>query len=286
MFHLRRIPRSIVACSRWNSSQVTPLVSIDVDNEGIAILQMQRLPVNSLNLELFQAIKDSVIEVEKNKCKGLVFTSASPTIFSAGIDLNELHKPDVKRLTKMKETLFDAFMKVFGSDLITTVAINGYTAAGAFILCLAFEYRVMTTGKAVMGLNDTAVGIPPAPWMGELMTRVMGPRHAEFALISSYMYSAEKALQVGLVDEAAADKEDAIEKCKAYIRLYDQIPVTARINTKRNFRQDYLKKIEQNKQQYTANFVNTISSAEVQKLMDTFMENLKKKKSAKSNKSA
>ncbi|XP_022830214.1 enoyl-CoA delta isomerase 1, mitochondrial-like [Spodoptera litura] len=282
MFHLRRIPRSIVACSRWNSSQVAPLVSIDVDNEGIATLQMQRLPVNSLNLELFQAIKDSVIEVEKNKCKGLVFASANPTIFSAGIDLNELHKPDVKRLTKLKETLFDVFVKLFGSDVITTVAINGYAAAGACILCLAFEYRVMTTGKAVMGLNDTALGIPPAPWLGELMTRVMGPRHAEFALTSSYMYSAEKALQVGLVDEVAADKEDAIEKCKAHIRLYDQISVTVRTLAKRNFRQDYLDKIEQNKQQYTTNCVNTVSSAEVQKLIDTFVENLKKKRSAKS----
>lgn len=54
----------------------------------------------------------------------------------------------------------------------------------------------MTTGKAVMGLNDTAVGIPPGPWLGELLTRIVGPRHAEFALTSSYMYSAEKALQV------------------------------------------------------------------------------------------
>ncbi|XP_050549263.1 enoyl-CoA delta isomerase 1, mitochondrial-like [Spodoptera frugiperda] len=286
MFHLRRIPRSIVACTRWNSSQVNPLVSTDVDNEGIATLQMQRLPVNSLNLELFQAIKDSVIEVEKNKCKGLVFTSASPTIFSAGIDLNELHKPDVKRLTKMKETLFDSFLKMFGSDIITTVAINGYTAAGAFILALAFEYRVMTTGKAVMGLNDTAVGIPPGPWLGELLTRIVGPRHAEFALTSSYMYSAEKALQVGLVDEVAADKADAIEKCKAYIRLYDQIPVAARVNTKRNFRQDYVTELEQNKKQYTTNFVNTISSAEVQKVMDIYMDNLKKKKLAKANKAA
>lgn len=283
MFHLRRIPRSFLA-SRWNSSQPNPLVTVDVDNEGIATLQMQRLPVNSLNLELIQAIKDSVIEVEKNKCKGLILTSASPTTFSAGIDLNELHKADVKRLSKMKETLFDSFAKVFGSDLITTVAINGYTAAGAFILALAFEYRVMTTGKAVMGLNDTAVGIPPAPWLGELLTRVMGPRHAEFALTSSYMYSAEKALQVGLVDEVAADKADAIEKCKAYIRLYDQIPVTARIKTKRSFRQDFLTKIEQNKKQYTANFVNVITSAEVQQLLDTFMDNLKKKKSAKANK--
>lgn len=36
----------------------------------------------------------------------------------------ELHKPDVERLTKLKETIFDVVVKLFGTDIITTAAIN------------------------------------------------------------------------------------------------------------------------------------------------------------------
>lgn len=38
------------------------------------------------------------------------------------------------------------------------------------------------------------------------------------------LFKPEKALQLGLVDELAKDKTDAIEKCKNYILFYDNIP--------------------------------------------------------------
>lgn len=38
------------------------------------------------------------------------------------------------------------------------------------------------------------------------------------------MFKPEKALQMGLVDELAKDKADAIERCKNYILTFDNIP--------------------------------------------------------------
>jgi len=38
------------------------------------------------------------------------------------------------------------------------------------------------------------------------------------------LFKPEKALQLGLVDELAKDKMDAIEKCKNYILSYANIP--------------------------------------------------------------
>ena len=64
-----------------SSSQAKPLVGVSVDNEGIATLQLQRAPVNSFNFKLLQELHDSVCEVEKNKCKGLVLTSVSLSFF-------------------------------------------------------------------------------------------------------------------------------------------------------------------------------------------------------------
>uniref|UniRef100_A0A2A4J8G2 Enoyl-CoA hydratase n=1 Tax=Heliothis virescens TaxID=7102 RepID=A0A2A4J8G2_HELVI len=283
MFHLRRINKGLVVnCRQVSSLQSNPLVGITVDDEGIATVQMQRVKVNSLNVELLQALRDSICEVEEKKCKGMVLTSAFPTVFSAGLDLNEFHKPDHKRLTLMNECIFDATKKLFGTDLITTVAVNGYTGAGAFILALASEYRAMTTGQARLGLNDTAVGIIPGKWIYELMARVTGPRHAEHALTSSFMYPAERALEIGLIDAVAADKNDAIEKCKAFIRSYDGISPDVRAATKRLLREDFLKYIEQTQKQNLAGLVEKIINPAFQETVDQYIQNLKNRKAAKS----
>ncbi|XP_049706828.2 fatty acid oxidation complex subunit alpha isoform X2 [Helicoverpa armigera] len=234
MFHLRQIPKALVVnCRQVSSLQNNPLVGITVDDEGIATVQMQRVKVNSLNVELLQAIRDSICEVEEKKCKGMVLTS-------------------------------------------------GYTGAGACILALVSEYRAMTTGQATIGLNDTAVGIIPGKWIYELMARVMGPRHAEHALTSSFMYPAERALEVGLIDAVATDKNDAIEKCKAFIRSYDNISPDVRAATKRFIREDFLKYIEHTRKQNLAGLVEKITNPAFQITVDQYIQNLKNRKAAKS----
>lgn len=57
---------------------------------------------------------------------------------------------------------------------------------------------MVADSKAKIGLNDTAVGIVPRPWLCDVMAQVMGHRQAEIALTASTMYSVEEALKVKL----------------------------------------------------------------------------------------
>ncbi|CAH0584435.1 unnamed protein product [Chrysodeixis includens] len=282
MFHLRKVSRDVarvaVKTRRLSSAPERSLVDLSVDKEGIAIVQMQRAPVNSLNIELMRTICDSVSDLEKDKCKGMILTSASPNIFSAGMDLMELHNPDMKRLEEFSKSMFDLVLKLFGSKIVTTAAIDGYSGAGACVVALALDYRSMTAGKARIGLNDTAVGIPPAKWVADLMTRTMGQRNTELALTSSFMFPAERALQVGLVDEVAKDKEDAVERCKKFIKLYDNILPAVRTHTKLSLRQDFIVEFEKNREQYLKDFMNTITNPAFQNGLDIYISSLKQKK--------
>ena len=47
------------------------------DKSGVATLTMNRPPVNGLNYELLRDIKESIEEIESNKCRGLILTSVS-----------------------------------------------------------------------------------------------------------------------------------------------------------------------------------------------------------------
>jgi hypothetical protein len=56
------------------------------------------------------------------------------------------------------------------------------------------------------------------------MRNAIGERQAELALLSGKMFSVEEALKVGLVDEMARDKDDAIQRAQNFISDQSCLP--------------------------------------------------------------
>lgn len=71
--------RQLVPNIRAMSSK-GPLVDLTVDNDGVAIMTLQRPPVNSLNLDLLREMSTSLDEVTKNKSRGMILTSVSENV--------------------------------------------------------------------------------------------------------------------------------------------------------------------------------------------------------------
>ena len=46
------------------------------------MVSMQKAPVNSLSLEMIQALSKSLTELEKGKCKGFILTSVGFLLFN------------------------------------------------------------------------------------------------------------------------------------------------------------------------------------------------------------
>lgn len=69
-----RKPVTLLRC--MSSSSGGKLTTVEVnDKTGVAILTMNRPPVNGLNYELLRDINDSIDEIESNKSRGLILTS-------------------------------------------------------------------------------------------------------------------------------------------------------------------------------------------------------------------
>lgn len=85
---------------------------------------MARAPVNGLNTELLGALKESLLETQKNRAKGVILTSSLPTIFSAGLDIMEMYNSDKEKLTNFWSTLQDAWLTLYSMDIPTAAAIN------------------------------------------------------------------------------------------------------------------------------------------------------------------
>lgn len=74
----------ILSTRQWNqrlhvrnlSVGANPLVDVEVDGKsGIAVVTMNRKPVNGLSLELIEALSNTLDDLENNKTRGAILTS-------------------------------------------------------------------------------------------------------------------------------------------------------------------------------------------------------------------
>jgi len=267
-----------VARSQRDFSSNEKLVDVTVNGEtGISTVTMQRLPVNSMNLELLQELSGILDTLEKDKSRGMILTSAASTVFSAGLDILEMYKPKPERVTAFWTSLQDMWLKLFGSSYPTVAAINGHSPAGGCLLALSCEYRVMVGPKYTIGLNETQLGIVAPKWFQDSMRNVISNRHTELALTTGRLFTTDEALKIGLIDEVATDKADAVAKAEKFLVGISKISATARKLSKLRGRQEALDWLTANRQADLKQFVGFVSLPAVQEGLDLYLKSLKKK---------
>lgn len=100
---------------------------------------------------------------------------------------------------------------------------------------------------------------------------------AERALNQGRMFTTEEALQVGLVDEVANSKEEAVAKCVEFIGSFAKVNPLARSLTKIQLRAADLQELEDGRQKDLEKFIFFINQPAVQKGLGIYIESLKKK---------
>ncbi|XP_044766585.1 enoyl-CoA delta isomerase 1, mitochondrial-like [Coccinella septempunctata] len=258
-----------------NYSTGTSTVNAVVDELGIATVTLQNAPVNSLNLKLVTELSDTLNSLEKNKSRGLILKSFSDKVFSAGIDLFELYKPKEDRMKQYWTALQDCWINLYGFSAPTVACINGHAPAGGCLLSLCCEYRVMLKDRTI-GLNETKLGIVAPPWFIASMENVIGRRQSELALTSGKMFTTEEALRVGLIDEIAEDSEDAINKSRAFFKLFEKVAPSARSATKHLIRKKTIQDLVQNREADLNLFCKTVMQERVQQGLELYIKSLKK----------
>lgn len=269
------MPAGSRACSTSAVSENLVLTQVD-DKTGIATVTLNRPPVNSLNLELLQAISQTLDDLQNNKSRGMILTSSSKNVFSAGLDIMEMYKPKVERMKEFWSTLQDVWFKLYGSPFATVAAINGHAPAGGCLLSMCCEYRVMCQNFTI-GLNETQLGIVAPTWFMATMRNTISRRDAELALTLGTLFTTDEAIKVGLVDEVATSKEEAIAKATAFLEKFKKISPQARSMTKQALRSKDIMELEDNRSQDVELFVYAVSQPKVQKGLEIYLESLKKK---------
>lgn len=100
------------------------VIEVTKDDTDIVTISMAYPPINCLNKELLNALNTSLINVQKQKCQGVILTSSLSNIFSAGIDIKELYNRTEKQLIEYWTTIQNMWLTLYNLEIPIAAAIN------------------------------------------------------------------------------------------------------------------------------------------------------------------
>mmetsp|Transcript_14389 Transcript_14389/g.33255 ORF Transcript_14389/g.33255 Transcript_14389/m.33255 type:complete len:299 (+) Transcript_14389:22-918(+) len=241
-----------------------------------AVLTMQRAPVNSLNSDMCHEITAAIKEAEYDKdIHGLILTSGCDNVFSAGLDLKEIIKPDAVRVRAFWHAMQGLYMSLYGTRLATVAAINGSAPAAGLLLAMSCEHRVMAPGFST-GLNEVKFGLVAPSWFVHTLIQTVGNRQAEKLLLRGDLIPSEEALRIGLVDQVVP-LEDVMATAEAELFQMIACDPEARAETKEQLRGDAVDALDKrsNREQDQDWFVDFAMQESTQNHLEKYIATLK-----------
>ncbi|KZY46234.1 enoyl-CoA hydratase [Pseudoalteromonas elyakovii] len=200
--------------------------SIDLNIEGnVAVLTMNNPPANTWTQDTLTALKDTVTELNANKnVYALVITGQGEKFFSAGADLNVFASGDKGVAATMSKVFGDAFEALTNFRGVSIAAINGYAMGGGLEVALACDIRIAEE-QAQMALPEAKVGLLPCAGGTQNLAWLVGEGWAKRMILCGERLKADKAREIGLVEEVVGAGESLAAAMKLANQVGEQSPV-------------------------------------------------------------
>ncbi len=167
---------------------------------GVAIITLNNPPVNALSFSYCAKLIETLEAAHADDAvQAVVFTGANG-LFSAGADVNDFNREPPPNAV----TIRDVIAAVEASVKVHVAAIDGNCLGGGFELSLACDYRVASPG-AKLGLPEIKLGLLPGAGGTQRLPRLIGARAALEFMLKGSSISAERALELGILDEVVPD---------------------------------------------------------------------------------
>jgi 3-hydroxyacyl-CoA dehydrogenase / enoyl-CoA hydratase / 3-hydroxybutyryl-CoA epimerase len=182
------------------------LIRREIGNDRVCVLTFDR-PESGANIfdaATLAELNEHVDAIEQEKAlRGLIIASAKKSIFIAGADLKTLlNQSQAGELRAFIAEGQRVFNRIAALEFPAVAAIHGACAGGGYEITLACDWRVASDDPATrIGLPETTLGLVPA-WGGcTRLPRLIGAERAADVILKGKLYSAQEALNLGLVDE-------------------------------------------------------------------------------------
>ncbi|KAK4344262.1 hypothetical protein RND71_037356 [Anisodus tanguticus] len=218
-----------------------PKVTMEVGNDGVAIIKFSNPPVNALAIQIFAGLKEKWNEAAiRNDVKAIVLTGTGGR-FSGGFDINvfeKVHK--TSDISLLPDVSVDLVMNIMEDGKKPAVAaVEGLCLGGGLELALGCHARIAAP-RTQLGLPELSLGVLPGS--GDLtehrdnvssqgtqrLPRLIGLSKAIEMMMTSKPIMSEEGKRLGLIDAIVPSTEllkvarqwalDIAERLKPWMR--------------------------------------------------------------------
>lgn len=171
--------------------------------EKLAIITINRPEsLNALNAKTIQEISAALDELNTDtSCRVIILTGSGEKSFVAGADIKEFSdfgQEKAEELARSGQNLL--FNKIENLSKPVIAAINGFALGGGLELAMACHIRYASE-NAKLGLPEVTLGLIPGYGGTQRLPQLIGKGLANEMIFSAKMISAQKAKEIGLVNE-------------------------------------------------------------------------------------
>jgi enoyl-CoA hydratase len=153
---------------------------------------------NEMRTAVQSLVEDDGLRVAIITGSGRAF-SAGEDVRGMG-DLTEVGPRSFRRRVRAIHNVFDDIEQM---ELPVIAAINGVAAGGGLELALSCDFR-FAADNARFGLPENNVGLIPGSGGISRLVKLVGPSKAKRLVMTGEIIAAQRALEIGLVDEVVA----------------------------------------------------------------------------------
>ncbi len=214
-------------------------LNIIKENKTTIITITRPTALNALNAKTISELNEALEEAGNDgNCRAIIITGDGEKSFVAGADIKEftnLNSTEAEELAKTGQNA--VFNKIENMKKPVIAAVNGFALGGGLELAMACHIRYASE-NAKLGLPEVTLGLIPGYGGTQRLPKLVGKGLANELIFSAKMISAQRAKEIGLVNDVftleellpkskelattiAKNSPMAISKAIAAVNLYD-----------------------------------------------------------------
>ncbi len=177
---------------------------------GVGVLTLNRPEtLNSWNQKMRDELRDAMRELVADDALRVLVITGSGRAFSAGEDvrgmqgLSDIGTRGFRRVARGIHNVFDEIEAI---EVPVIAAINGVAAGGGMELALSCDFR-FAADTAKMGFPENNVGLIPGSGGCSRLVKLVGLARAKQLVMSGEMITAQRALDIRLVEEVLPSEQ-------------------------------------------------------------------------------
>jgi enoyl-CoA hydratase/carnithine racemase len=199
-------------------------VRVEIE-EAIAVIRLDRPPMNALNAQVQDEIADAAAQVSADPDVRAVVLYGGGKVFAAGADIKEMAEASYGRMAADTRRLQDSFTAVATIPKPVVAAVTGYALGGGLELALCADFRVVGASARV-GQPEILLGVIPGAGGTQRLPRLVGPARAKDIVFTGRFVGADEALAIGLADKVVPDA-DVFQAATELVGRYARGPALA-----------------------------------------------------------